>query len=171
MASPLALCYLVRRRWDRVHAAATILALAASYIMLFNPRTEGGTYVVAAAALSAFAAWAFLVDHAVVAAWVLTALSAGWVAAYNVSHGLWLASRWAREQVLGAPPPVKPFEFRYWLSPLLALIFLAYLVYLVLSDHYGQARMTPASPDDADAPHPDPAGSDQSTPDLGSFTV
>jgi len=168
----LGLCYLVRRRWDRVHAAAAILALAASYIMLFNPRTEGGTYVVAAAALSAFAAWAFLVDRAVVAAWVLTALSAGWVAAYNVSHGLWLASRWARTQVLGDPPPVKPFESRYWLSPLLAIIFLAYLVYLVLSNHYSQARTAPASPADPDAPRPDaPAANARVIRDLGSFTV
>jgi len=70
-----------------------------------------------------------------------------------VAHGLMLASRWARERVLGAPPPIKPFEFRYWFSPLLALIFLAYLIYLVLSDRYGQVRTQPALSVDRDAPN------------------
>jgi peptidoglycan/xylan/chitin deacetylase (PgdA/CDA1 family) len=133
----LGLCARVVRRWDTVHAAAGVLALAAGYLMLFNPRTEGGSYVVAAVPLSAFAAWAFLVDGAAVAGWTLTALSVGWVASYDISRGLWLAVRRAHGIFGGVPPAERAFDYRYWLAPALAVVFVVYVTHLVWSDRWG----------------------------------
>src|SRR6185503_5516498 len=48
-----------RRILDARAAAIVALALAISYLMLFNPRTEGNTYILLAPPLAVLAAWSF----------------------------------------------------------------------------------------------------------------
>ena len=58
----LGLCWWADRRLGRVRGAIVLLGLAAGYLMLFNPRTEGNSYVIVTPAFAAFACWALLTD-------------------------------------------------------------------------------------------------------------
>ena len=56
----LGVCYVAKRRHSVVQTHLLLYALAASYLMLFNPRTENNTYSHLAPALAAFFSQAFL---------------------------------------------------------------------------------------------------------------
>jgi hypothetical protein len=98
------------REWGRVRGAALLLALAACYLMLFNPRTENNSYAILGPSVALFAAWALLVDRWRAVGWVLVAIVAGISGSYEITRGT-----------------------NYWLNPTLCLIFLAYLTYLLIT--------------------------------------
>ena len=56
----LGVCYLAKRRHSVVHAHLLLYALAAIYLMLFNPRTENNTYSHLAPAFAVFGSQALL---------------------------------------------------------------------------------------------------------------
>lgn len=58
----LGLSWWADRALGRVRGSIVLLALAAGYLMLFNPRTEGNSYVIVTPALAVFACWALLTD-------------------------------------------------------------------------------------------------------------
>jgi hypothetical protein len=53
----LVVCWLATRRLDRARAIVTIFALGTAYLMVFNPRTEGNSYIIVAPGIAAWAAW------------------------------------------------------------------------------------------------------------------
>jgi hypothetical protein len=55
----LAYSWWATRRMGRVGAAALVWTAGVSYLMVFNPRTEGNTYVILAPALALLGAWSF----------------------------------------------------------------------------------------------------------------
>jgi len=48
------------RRWDRTGAALALYVLSATYLMLFNPKTEGPTFTLLGPAIGVLLAWALL---------------------------------------------------------------------------------------------------------------
>ncbi|VVM06681.1 hypothetical protein MAMC_01190 [Methylacidimicrobium cyclopophantes] len=107
IAAPLTLLLAgIALRRDRLHAALWLDALAAVYLMLFNPRTEANSYVLLAPSIAAFA---------------LRELSLGGRKSGAALLGITLG--------LGSSSygPVHGWT-NLWLQPLLALIFLGYLI-------------------------------------------
>ncbi|MBL0928240.1 MAG: DUF2029 domain-containing protein [Phycisphaerales bacterium] len=90
----LAFAWLARRRWPEPHAAFALLALAAGYMMLFSPRTEGLTYVALAPVVGVAAAAAVWLDRRPAPALALIAagLALGFsqVITQNGSPNVWL---------------------------------------------------------------------------------
>ena len=100
-AATLALCFVAIRRWNEPAASAFMLTLAACYLMLFNPRTEGNSYVILTPMIALPAALLFLDGRRRLAAWILVALS------------IWLTGNlWAYKQTV------------HWMKPLACVIFL-----------------------------------------------
>ncbi len=93
------------RRFGERRGALVLLALGAFYILLFSPRTEGGTYVLGTPAAAAFAAGAFERDARSRAGW----LCAGFALLLGLSHAL-------------THHPVR------WLNPAASVVFVGYLV-------------------------------------------
>lgn len=56
----LAATWLLTRRLDRPRAPIAALTLGTAYLMVFNPRTEGNTYVMLAPPLAVLAAWSII---------------------------------------------------------------------------------------------------------------
>jgi hypothetical protein len=110
----LAVSWLAMRRWAEPRASILLLAMAAGYLMVFNPRTESNTYVVLSPVVAVFAAWALLIDRRPVAGAFLAAACLGFGSISN-----WL-SAWF--------PPRGPANF---IKPALALSFLVYAAILV----------------------------------------
>jgi len=86
-AATLGLCLIASRRWAQTGRAFFLFILAASYLMLFNPRTESSSYVILGPALALPAA-ALLMNRDYWG-WIIVALSIclscdGW--AYNATH-------------------------------------------------------------------------------------
>jgi alpha-1,2-mannosyltransferase len=99
-AATLALSFIAFRRWNDPAASAFVLTLAACYLMLFNPRTEGNSYVILTPMIALPAAILFLDERRRTAAWVLVALS------------LWLTGNlWAYQLTV------------HWMKPLACIIF------------------------------------------------
>jgi hypothetical protein len=67
----LALSWLALRRFDRRIATAAVYGLGTAYLMVFNPRTEGNTYVILAPAMALFAGWAIAQNHRSLIGWAL----------------------------------------------------------------------------------------------------
>jgi alpha-1,2-mannosyltransferase len=109
-AATLALAWLARRRFSPDLGAVFLLALGAGYILLWNPRTEGVTYLILAPALGVLADRALAADRRSAAGWLCVAV-AGVLA---VSHLL------------------TPGKYNPWMRPAVTLVFLAYVVGLVL---------------------------------------
>ncbi len=125
VVAPLTLvaCLMARRRQDRVRLSLLALGYAGAYLMLCNPRTEGGSYVIPAIPLGIYAAWALAYAKRPLAGWGLMAISVGWALSFEISRGL----RSLGVHYLGlarSDPAV------YWFSPLLAILFAGYLVYV-----------------------------------------
>lgn len=101
----LVLCFTARRH-GRVWSAVFMFALAASYLMLFNPRTEANSYVMLAPAVAAVAALAASHQRRV-ACWALVVFA---LALGCENFG----------------PTIHPAT-DLWLKPLLTIAFSAYL--------------------------------------------
>ncbi|MBI1335403.1 MAG: DUF2029 domain-containing protein [Phycisphaera sp.] len=105
----LALAYVAQRRWPARQAGFALLALALGYLMVFNPRTEGTSYVMWQPVIAVFAGLAFFVDRR---PWLGVALVV-----------LSLANNFAYDIV---PPP------KQWFRPLACLVVLAVLTWVIL---------------------------------------
>lgn len=105
----LALAYYAQRSAaTRMEAAIFMFALCASYLMLFNPKTETNSYVILAPAIAAFAVRrqaAFGWDRE---AWFLAILALG-LGVENYGSAIFRGTN-------------------FWLKPLIAVVFVAYLV-------------------------------------------
>ena len=116
-AGTLAICWRAQVRLTALRYSLYLYALAACYLMLFNPRTENNTYAMLGPALGLFFAEACLVRRRYGTALVLLLMAGGTVGSNQ--FGKWLLPDW------------KPV----WLAPLMALGFTAYvLVQLVAED-------------------------------------
>ena len=111
----LALAWLALRRHGPVQGAVYLLALAVCYQLLFNPRTEEGSYFNLAILAGLFAGLAWYVDRR---PWVARALIALCLGLGTHMYGDWI---------------YRPTDL--WLKPLLALVFAAFLVHRALTDH------------------------------------
>ncbi len=135
-------CAFALRRKPTPHGLIFTLALAATYLVLFNPRTEGGSYVIVAVPVAVFLAREILERRRGGAA-LLVALVAGWTLSYEISQRLWSLGH-------GIGLPVAP-TFRggfgpYWLSPTLGVIFLCFLLLTLFAKAKAStpSRMNPA---------------------------
>ena len=99
-------------------------ALAASYLVLFNPRSEGGSYVVVAVPVAVCAAWK-LFQRRWRTASLLIALIMGWALSYPVSQWLWA---FASKAGIATAPTFREGFAPYWFSPTLAIVFLAFVI-------------------------------------------
>ena len=99
----------VRRAANSTEGMLRLLALAASYLMLFNPKTESNSYVILAPAIAAYAARAALLRRSRGEVWFLASLAVA----------------------LGSENLPKPIfhATNYWLKPLTALVFLGWLLW------------------------------------------
>ncbi|MGI9114173.1 MAG: glycosyltransferase family 87 protein [Chthoniobacterales bacterium] len=122
------------QRRDNAAAVLMTLAWAACYLMLFNPRTEGGSYVIAAVPLAVFAVCATAPRIRVGEVSLLVCIAGGWTASFPISQAL--------HQIAGKFVNTGP-QFHFWLSPLLALVFVAYLLYLVRNNRGAVERSAP----------------------------
>jgi hypothetical protein len=109
-AIPTAALAYVARRHDTGWTAILVFALAATYLMIFNPRNEANTYVILAPAVAASASLAWRRQQRV-AFWSLIVL-AGVLGCENYGRTIFLATD-------------------LWLKPLLTIVFAAYLVSLI----------------------------------------
>jgi len=108
-AATLLLSWLAVSRWGPRRGPILLVALSACYLLLFNPRTEGCTYVLIAPMIGIWTARAFLFDHRPLLGWAGVALIVGLAGSYQIA---------GRNQ---------------WLEPILCLIFLGYVIYLIFS--------------------------------------
>jgi len=96
-----------------------VLALGAGYSVLWNPRTEGVTYVILSPVVGLFAAWALEANPRSPAGWLCAAIAL----------------------ILGVSHLLTPGKWNTWMRPAVTLVFLAWLVRRVL-----QARPAPGGP-------------------------
>jgi alpha-1,2-mannosyltransferase len=111
------------RYGDTARKAFVTLAWAAVYLMLFNPRSEGGSYVIIAMPLAVFAVCAAAPRCNPVQLTLLILIDIGWTASFPISQALHIFAR----HFIGTHAT---HGWHYWFSPLLVLLFLGYLVYL-----------------------------------------
>ncbi len=107
-ALTLAACWLALKRRGNEQGSLIFLAFNAFYLMLFNPRTENCTYVVAGLPMAVFAARALLWYHQRAIAWLLIALMPVMGASYEITRGS-----------------------NHWICPGVCLVFLMYVIYLL----------------------------------------
>lgn len=107
----LALAWWVGRRWGEPRKSIMVLAVAGTYLMLCNPRTQENSYVMLGPVVALFTAWVLLAERRRWAAGLLIAvcIGLGFHRAFSV-------------------------HANYWLQPLVALVFAAYLVYIALAN-------------------------------------
>jgi len=110
-ALTMALCWIAQRRCNTSEASVFLFALAACYLMLFNPRTENNTYAMLGPAIGAFCAQALLIERRWLQGGMLIAMTVAMVGSYE--FGKLIAP--------GVPP--------MWLAPLAAVCFTAFLVF------------------------------------------
>ena len=126
----LGLGWIGLRRWGGARGAVLVLSLAATYLMLFNPRTETNSYLILSPAVAVFAAWALFVDRRPWTGWTLAAIGLGLGSDnYGTAFDVWT---------------------NYWLKAVLGILFFGYLAWLVLG---GRSPATPAR----GTPEPDEA--------------
>lgn len=101
----LGICYLAKQRHSVAHAHLLLYALAGSYLMLFNPRTENNTYSHLAPALAAFAGMALVKQNG--RAWGV----------YYLGCALVVLSSWEIGRLFTPP------EHAVWLAPMGCLAF------------------------------------------------
>jgi len=107
----LALCLLGLRRWGHLHGTLLFFGITASYTLLFNPRTENNTYIVAAVPMALYAAWALLRDRWRPAGWTLVAAILVMSASYEITRGN-----------------------NHWVCPAMCLFFMVYLIGLLITN-------------------------------------
>ncbi|MFT5113503.1 MAG: alpha-1,2-mannosyltransferase [Parasphingorhabdus sp.] len=101
----LYVCHWIRMQADENVFLICILTLAACFILLFNPRTEGNTYVLMAPPLAVFLGWCWI-KHTNYLRYVLVVVLLGFLSSHSIGH--WLIDG----------PTV-------WIKPLLCIFFLA----------------------------------------------
>ncbi len=107
-AAALGLCLWARRGLSPKREALFVFAVAAAYLMLFNPRTENNGYVIVAPAVAAYAAAAWLIERRRAAATLLTLMLVAMAGSFEIGKLI--------------------HEPAVWLAPLAAAGFAGYLV-------------------------------------------
>ncbi len=116
-ALTLAACRLALKRRGNEQGSLMFFTFNTCYLLLFNPRTENGTYVVAALPMAVFAARALLWDHRRAIAWLLIVLIPVMGASYEITRGS-----------------------NHWLCPGVCLLFLMYVIFLLLENTQAQTN-------------------------------
>lgn len=106
----LSLCFYGLKTWGHFQGTLFLFGISASYTMLFNPRTENNTYVVAGIPMALFAAWALLHDHWRLIGYMLAAAILAMSASYEITRGN-----------------------NHWLCPSMCLLFIIYLIGVLAS--------------------------------------
>lgn len=104
-AGTLWLCLKTFRWWNDPAASFFVLTLSACYLMLFNPRTEGNSYVILTPAIALPAALLFLDPRRRMAAWILVGI------AFCLTGNLWAYKATV-----------------HWLKPLACILFIILMV-------------------------------------------
>jgi hypothetical protein len=123
-AATLALCFLASRWWREPAQSLFIAAFGASYLMLFNPRTESGSYVILSAILAVPAAVLFLDDLRPLPGIMLIAIGF-----------CFSCDGWAYHQT-------DP-----WLKPLTCTVFIAFLIAELFRSDSHRRRPAPIATD------------------------
>jgi len=121
----LAVWLAASKRFTQPRRGLTLLGLSASYLMLFNPRTESNGYVILSHAIAAFALLVLVVEARRIG-WLLVGLDAG-MANGSCGRTIWLMTK-------------------LWLKPVLALFFFAFLISEVWSSRSVNAVARSDSP-------------------------
>ncbi|HUL00515.1 MAG TPA: glycosyltransferase 87 family protein [Nitrospirota bacterium] len=118
----LVLCIVAKRKHYANRYAVYLFSLAATYIILFSPRTETVTYALLGPAIAAFLSQAFLIENRVAAGMLLTS-----IALATIGSGVF-------------QPLIAPQAEAIWLPPLMATCFALYLLFRFFTDPeiYGQ---------------------------------
>jgi alpha-1,2-mannosyltransferase len=112
----LVLCIVVRRRHHPDRYTVYLFSLAATYIILFSPRTETVTYALLGPAIAVFLSQAILIEKRVVAGILLTGIALALICSGFVQ------------------PLLAPHAEAIWLPPLMASCFALYLLYRFFTD-------------------------------------
>jgi hypothetical protein len=123
-AATLALCFLASRWWREPAQSLFVAAFGASYLMLFNPRTESGSYVILSAILAIPAAVLFLDDLRAFPGIMLIVIGF-----------FFCCDAWAYHQT-------DP-----WLKPLTCAVFIAFLIAELFRSDSHRRRPTPLALD------------------------
>ena len=115
-AGTLALCAIAHRRRDASAMGVYLYALAATYLMLFSPRTENNTYAMLGPAIAVFLAGAFLVEQRLREGVLLSCIALAIVSGRTIERML------------------TPHAGTSWVSPLMAACFAAYLLVTFFAD-------------------------------------
>lgn len=125
----LALCFLVRRRYDANRSAIYVYSLAALYLILFSPRTENNTYAMLGPSIAVFLSLTFLTEK-------------------RFGQGIFLAC--LTVVLLGSRPignALAPHTIISWVPPLMATCFAAYLFFRLYTEPAkGADKQTIAGP-------------------------
>lgn len=108
------LAFRTRRRCDPARHAVYLFALAATYLMLFNPRSENNSYAMLGPAIGVFLSEALVPQARPVEAVLLAVVAVGVVGSRTIGHLL------------------VPDSVPIWLAPLMASCFCGYLVARIL---------------------------------------
>lgn len=106
----LGLSWLGLRRWGHERGTLLFFSFTACFVLLFNPRTENCSYVLAGVPMALFASWAFLYEGRRVTGALIAAASVIMAATYEITRG-----------------------YNDWISPSVCLGFLLYLIWLLLA--------------------------------------
>lgn len=112
----LGMAYIAKQRLTKEHALLAIFALAASYLMLFNPRSENNDYVILAPALGVYLGMLIQNHQAKSLIVLLIGLVIGIAESYPLG-----------KLITGTGN---------WLAPIMAAIFYIFFVYTILADRY-----------------------------------
>ena len=125
----LALCFLVRRRYDENRSAIYVYTLAALYLILFSPRTENNTYAMLGPSIGVFLSLAFLTEKRFGQGIFLTILTVVMINSRPIGKVL------------------TPHTEISWVSPLMAACFAAYLFFRLYTEPAkGADKQTIAGP-------------------------
>ena len=123
-----ALALVARKRWNLTGAALAFYVLGATYLMLFNPKTEGPTYALLGPAIGVLLAWAVLGLRSLPLALLLAGITLGIAFSWEI---------WGPGQ--------------HWFRPLLALVFLVVVILSVALSPDGKERCPWVPGETADA--------------------
>ncbi|HVX11243.1 MAG TPA: glycosyltransferase family 87 protein [Pirellulales bacterium] len=123
-AATIGLALVTVQRRDAGPAALSVLALAACYLALFNPRMENNGYVVLSPTIGALAADALLYRRRPAMGWFMVAAALGIAGNYEIVRG-----------------------YNFWLCPLLATLVWAYVLCHASPIPLGKFSLSRAAPD------------------------
>ena len=112
----LILCIIARQRHRADRYAIYLFSLAATFIILFSPRTETVTYALLGPAIAMFLAQAFLIEKRIAYGMLLTS-----IALATIGSGFF-------------QPLLAPHAEGIWLPPFMAIFFALYLLFRFSTD-------------------------------------